>query len=316
MDIGFTTIGAYLGAAIAMGLGAIGSALGEGVTAHNASKAMARQPKSSGDVMNLMLVGQAVSETAGIFSLLVALMLLFQPGGDSITGGIALIAAGISIGFGALGAGYGAGLPARAACEAVARDPDNQNQITITMLVGQAVTQTPVIFALVVSFLLIMQTFADSFVVSAALIGAGLSMGFGAIGPGIGSGMAAEGAVEMVGRNKNSNNNVVRLMLIGQAVAQTPVVFALVISFLLIFQTFGDSFLTATALVAAGISMGFGAIGPGIGSGITACNAIQVAGAKEKLNSIMMRTMLLGQSVAQSTAIYSMVVALILIYVI
>ena len=59
------------------------------------------------------------------------------------------------------------------------------------MLVGQAVAQTPSIFGLLISFILMFKSFPESTSLSAAmaLLGAGLCMGFGGIGPGVGNGM-------------------------------------------------------------------------------------------------------------------------------
>jgi len=235
MEIAYAQLLGYTGAAISMGMGAIGSAMGVGITARHASTACARQPKLGGEILNVMLIGQAVSETAGIFALLVALVLLFQSDGTSITQGIALLSAGISTGIGAIGAGYGSGLPSGMSCEGVARNPENKNVITVLSLVGQAVTQTPVIFALVISLILAFQNFQESFVTSVALLSAGISMGFGAIGPGIGSGITAQNAVEVVSRKPELQSTMMRTMLLGQSVAQSTAIYAMVIAFILIY---------------------------------------------------------------------------------
>jgi F-type H+-transporting ATPase subunit c len=68
---------ALLGAGIAMGLGAIGPGVGEGFAAGKACEAMGRNPGEAGLLTRTMLVGQAVSESTGIYSLVVALLLIF-----------------------------------------------------------------------------------------------------------------------------------------------------------------------------------------------------------------------------------------------
>jgi len=60
-----------------MGIGAIGSAIGEGNVAAHALDGMARQPEMEGALMRTMIVGQAITESTGIYSLLVAIVLLF-----------------------------------------------------------------------------------------------------------------------------------------------------------------------------------------------------------------------------------------------
>jgi F-type H+-transporting ATPase subunit c len=68
---------AFLGAGIAMGLGAIGPGVGEGFVGGKACEAIGRKPNEAGLLTRTMLVGQAVSESTGIYSLVVALLLLF-----------------------------------------------------------------------------------------------------------------------------------------------------------------------------------------------------------------------------------------------
>ena len=143
----------------------------------------------------------------------------------------------MSTGLAAIGSGYGGGLAAGASCEGIARQPEAVGNVTTAMLVGQAVAQTPSIFGLLVSFILIFKTFPASTTLSAAmaLLGAGLCTGFGGIGPGIGNGMTAEGAVRWVARNVKIAGEMMRIMLVGQAVSQSTAIYAMVVSLVLIF---------------------------------------------------------------------------------
>jgi len=70
----------YLAAGLVMGLGAIGPGIGEGFAAGKALEGMARQPEMRTDLLMSMLIGQAVTESTGIYSLVVALILLFVVG--------------------------------------------------------------------------------------------------------------------------------------------------------------------------------------------------------------------------------------------
>ena len=78
----------------------------------------------------------------------------------------------------------------------------------------------------------------------------------------------------------------------------------------------GVDLVRAAALLGAGLSMGFGAIGPGVGEGITAAKACEAIGRNPREAGLLTRTMLVGQAVAESTGIYSLVVALLLIFVV
>jgi F-type H+-transporting ATPase subunit c len=67
----------------------------------------------------------------------------------------AMIAAGFSIGVGAVGAGLSIGTAASGACNAVGRNPGVQGKIMMTMLVGMAMAESIAIYALVVSLVLL-----------------------------------------------------------------------------------------------------------------------------------------------------------------
>ena len=323
MDFDYQTwikVAAYSGGGIAMGLGAIGAAVGEGYTAAEANLAVSRNPQLSGDIFKNMLVGQAVAESASIFALVIAILLLFMEGpATGLLRGAALFGAGLSMGFGALGSGIGSGFAGGQACAGIARQPAATSRLTPNMLIGSAVCQTPAIFSMVVALMLMFMDFSKDPLLPtwAALVGAGLSTGLAAIGSGYGGGLAAGASCEGIARQPNSVTNVTTTMLVGQAVAQTPSIFGLLVSFILMFKIFPESasLSASMALLGAGISMGFGGIGPGIGNGMAAEGAVRWVARNTENAGDLMRTMLVGQAVSQSTAIYAMVISLVLIFV-
>lgn len=66
-----------IGAGLCMGIGAIGPALGEGNAVGKALEGMARQPESASTLRTNMIIGCAITETTGIYSLLIAFLILF-----------------------------------------------------------------------------------------------------------------------------------------------------------------------------------------------------------------------------------------------
>ncbi len=76
----------------------------------------------------------------------------------------------------------------------------------------------------------------------------------------------------------------------------------------------GTDIIKAGALIGAGICMGFGAIGPGIGEGFAAGKACEAIGRSPENAGLLTRTMLIGQAVSESTGIYSLVVALVILF--
>ncbi len=65
-----------IGAGLCMGLGAIGPALGEGNAVSRALEGMARQPEVAGMLRTNMIIGCAITESTGIYSLLVAILII------------------------------------------------------------------------------------------------------------------------------------------------------------------------------------------------------------------------------------------------
>lgn len=236
---GMLKASALIGAGLCMGFGAIGSGVGSGFPGGQACSGIARQPAVSSRLTTNMLIGSAVCQTPAIFSMVVALMLMFIDFGAKAVSPTwaAFLGAGLSTGLAAIGSGYGGGLAAGTSCEGIARQPESVTNVTTTMLIGQAVAQTPAIFGLLVSFILMFKSFPETTALAPpmALLGAGLSMGFGGIGPGLGNGMAAEGAVRWVARNVRYAGDLMRIMLVGQAVSQSTAIYAMVISLVLIF---------------------------------------------------------------------------------
>ena len=310
---------AICGAAFSMGFGAVGAAIGEGHTAACANEAMSRTPDKAGEIFKSMLMGQAITETSAIFSLLIAMILLFtNTGSDTITPYV-LISSGLCMGLGSIGAGIGSGLPAGACCLGVSRQPQVSEKLTTNMLIGSSISQTTAIYSLAVSLMMLFLNMSSKPLhpTWAAIIGAGIAVGVAAIGPAIGEGKAAQAACEGIARKPQATVQITSLMLLGMAVTESTGVYGLLISVILLFKTFPETtaLTPAIGLLSAGFCLGFGAIGPGIGEGYAASEAIRWVGRNEEATGIITRTMLVGQAVSESTGIYSLVVAFILIFV-
>ena len=315
-------IGRYTGAGLALGLGGIGAAIGMGMAAAQAGEAIMRQPERQGTLLRTMLIGQAVGGSPSIFALVVGLLILFLPVNAASSGPLfasAMIGAGLAIGLGCLGSGVGCGWPAAAACEGVARNPRQATAVTSSMIIGQAVAQSPSIFATVVALILLFVTVPGEGLAAIGIaLGAGLTMGASALGPGLGSGTTAGGAVRGLSNWPETRGPVVRTMLIGQAVCQTPAIFGMLVAFIMLFtlRDIETNIVGFAKITGAAFAAGIGGIGPGIGCGMVGDTSCLATADQPEHDALLMRTMLIGQAVAQSTAIYSLIVALLLLFVI
>ena len=68
-------------------------------------------------------------------------------------------------------------------------------------------------------------------------------------------------------------------------------------------------------LLAAGLAIGLGAIGPGIGVGLVGLGALQALGRNPEARGPIMTNMILAIAMAEAVAIYALVVAVVLIFV-
>jgi len=67
-------------------------------------------------------------------------------------------------------------------------------------------------------------------VVACSVLAAGIVMGIGALGPGLGMGQATGGAANSVGRNPDAQGKIMLTMLVGMAMTESIAIYALVIA--------------------------------------------------------------------------------------
>lgn len=65
-----------IGAGLAM-IAGLGPGIGEGYCGGKAVEAVGRQPEASSMVTRTMIIGDALAETTGLYSLLIAILLMF-----------------------------------------------------------------------------------------------------------------------------------------------------------------------------------------------------------------------------------------------
>ncbi len=230
----------YIAVALAMGFGAIGSAVGEGHTAGMMLGGAARQPSEYGGLFRTMLIGQAMAETAGVFALFIAIILIWVSDPRTLVAAVANVSGGFAVGFSGIATGIGMGYVSSRACEGMARQPEVSDRMMLSMLLAQAMVTSAFMFAFLVTVLLIFGGFRDTgsfndIVHCAKYMGAGLAMGFGACGPAIGVGIAGGEACRGIAAHQENSGLLTRMMFVGMAVAQSTAIYSLVISLILLY---------------------------------------------------------------------------------
>lgn len=72
----------------------------------------------------------------------------------------------------------------------------------------------------------------------------------------------------------------------------------------------------AMKLLAAGLAIGLGAIGPGIGVGIVGLGALQAIGRNPEARGPIMTNMMIAIAFAEAIAIYALIIAIIMVFVV
>jgi len=228
---------AEIGIALAICLAGFAIGLASSWPAKKACMAIARQPFASKKIVQFMLITQTIIQTPIIFGFIIALFIKMQAANaTSMADGLRLLASGLAIGLGSVGPVLGLSEFGAAACESLGINRKSSNQILSFTFISEAIIETPVIFALIVSFTLLFIVKSTSDIVTGvAFLAAALSIGLGTLGPGISSGRTASAACRQIAHNPEHYSLISRISMFGQGLIDTSAIYALVVSFGLMF---------------------------------------------------------------------------------
>lgn len=303
--------------ALAAGVSAVGVGIGEGITGSAALEAINIQPSARAEITKTAIIGMALIETAAIMGVTIALILLVGArAADSLYASIAETGIALAISLPGFFIGLISAFPAAQACLSIARQPFFSQRILRFMLITQSVIQTPMVSGFIIAMFIRTQALhVTTLAQSLQLLASGLCIGLGSIGPALGLGSFAYTACRSVGINRDAYARLLSFTLFSQAIIETSVIFALVISLLIMFSgSPGDSVLTGIALLSAGICTGFGTLGAGISSGKTAAAACEQIAYNPELYIHLSRLSMIAQGSIGSCAIYAFIISILLIF--
>ena len=298
-------------------LSAIGTSIGQGIINKNAMESLNRQPSASSSISKVAIIGMAIVETAAIMGMVISILLINDSTistepffANLAAGGIAL-----ALGISGLCAGIAAALPAANTCQSIAHQPFMYTKLLNMMLIVQTLIMTPNMFGMIISLLIKNKIAAIQILPEAMqLFASGLSIGIGCIGPSIGLSIFASAACTAVGINKKSFNKVMTFTFVCEAIIETPAIFALLISLVILTTTIKpESILQGWQFIAAALCMGLSTIAPGINAGKTGAAACKQMGFNLEQYSALSKIALLGLAMIDSFAIYGLLVSIVLL---
>lgn len=308
-----TSIANYLIASLTIIVSAISVGISQGLTNKAAFQSIDTQPEIKDKISALSLLSSALIETAAIVSVFIALLLLLgdTPALDPLYSDLAKIGIGFAIICSGLVIGLVSAWPAQEACYATARQPFHAQWIFNFTLIVLSIIQTPLILAFIVAlFIKFQANLAVSLADSLRLIGAGVAIGLGSIGPAIGLAHFARTAIKGIGSNRNASGRILTFTFISQAIIESPIIFALVTSLFLLFSGTPKTLIAGVAMLMAGVTVGLGMFGPGLSSGRTAAAACKEIAANPENYAALSRTSIFAQGVIDTAAIYVLLIAL------
>ena len=142
---------AIIGALIAVVLTGIGATIGEWQVAEESLEILGKNPSLAGVLKSITILGIALVESAAIYGLVVALLILFTAG----IGAAQAIVAGATIGGVGLFTCLTEAKVVKKALAAIFRNPEAEGEIKTNMILFVALVESAAIYALVTALLVI-----------------------------------------------------------------------------------------------------------------------------------------------------------------
>ncbi|MFH2028010.1 MAG: hypothetical protein ABIJ08_02650 [Nanoarchaeota archaeon] len=312
-DINGKTL-AIIGAAAAVSLAGIASAVGAGIVGATGARESAEDPKS----FSTALLFQALPQTQGIYGFLIAILIMLGAGiigaakDITLAQGLGAFGAGLAVGIAAISA-IGQGLAASAGLGASTRDKKMFGKSILFSVLPetQALYGFLIAILILVGFGLFGQAAVDIPVAAGwAAIGAGLAIGIAGVSA-IGQGIAAAGGIGAVLEKSKSFGKAI----IFAVLPETQALYGFIIAILILigFGILGKttstiSFGVALFAIAAGLSVGLAAISA-IGQGIAAASGVAAVSKNDK----SFGKAILFSVLPETQALYGFLIAILLL---
>ncbi|NVP18114.1 hypothetical protein HUU51_05355 [Candidatus Gracilibacteria bacterium] len=290
---------AFVGMGLAVGLAGLGVAIGQGILANRSMEVMSKQESMIGFFLTITILGIALVESAAIYGLVVA----FDIFGKELSL-MAATGSGFSIGLAGLGAGIGEGILIAGALTAISRNPKIKGKLLTFMVLFVALVEVTAIYGLIISFKI--SSDFNASIDQLVYVGTGLAIGLAGLGVAIGQGNLAEKGLEVMGKNPSIIGFMLTVSILGVALVESAVIYALVVAFKILGAS---STLSGLASVGAGLAIGFAGLGAGVGEGLLIKGAVKGINADPESKGKTLAFMVLFVALVEVVAIYGLLIA-------
>ncbi|MDR2189742.1 MAG: ATP synthase F0 subunit C [Candidatus Peribacteria bacterium] len=137
-----------IGAALAIILATLGVTIGQGRITKTSMKNLGVNPELSGTLTMMTILGVALVESCAIYGLIVAFQIL----NATEISRLSALAAGLTVGIPAMIVGLVEGSIAKAAMDALLRNPEAKGKIMTSMIIFIALIESCAIYGLIIAF--------------------------------------------------------------------------------------------------------------------------------------------------------------------
>ncbi len=224
-----------------------------------------------------------------------------------------------SIALTSISVGLGQGLISWSALKNIDRQPAAQEDIMRVAIIGMALVETVAVLGLLVSILLLAYTSTTSGDIfgNYAELGIIAAMGITGLAIGLASAIPAQAATHAVARQPFFAQRISGFMLMTQVLIQTPLISAFLVSLFIQNQSAAITTITdSLRLIASGLCVGVGSIGPAIGLSLFAKAAVSSLGKNSKAYEKLLSFTFISEALIETPIIFCLLIAIVLLFTI
>src|SRR5436190_524994 len=209
-----------------------------------------------------------------------------------------------------LSVGISQGLTSYSALQAINRQPSARNDIIRLALIGMTLIETVAILALLITILLLINTAQNnSYFAYLSEIGIAFAISITGLVIGITSSAPAQAACYAVARQPLFTQKIFGFMLMTQVLIQTPLISALIISLFIQGQAAHVLLCSdSLRLIASGLCIGIGSIGPAIGLSIFSRAALNGISRNIQAYSKLLSFTFISEAIIETPIIFCLVI--------
>ncbi len=196
------------------------------------------------------------------------------------------------------------------------RQPHAHPIITRASILAMALIETTAIMGIFIAILLLRsERIALSIYADISVIGIAIAICISGLVLGLVSAWPAQAACLSIARQPESSQHIIGFMIMMQALIQTPMISSLIITLFIHNQSPNITSLgEALRLIASGLCVGLGSVGPAIGLAHFAHAACQGIGYGKEMYSKLISFALISEAIIETPIIFALTVAITLLY--